>query len=587
MRLVLKHYLSSLRERDGLDAILPDLLSQMGLNVFSRPQKGTRQAGVDVGAVGTVAGETEQVYLCSIKRGDLTRQEWDGGPQSLRSSLNEILDAYIPNRIPVEHRGKPVAICIVIGGDVQEQVQTDLRGYIAYEESRHPNVTFKEWNGDKLAELIESSFLREDLLPQGARADLRKALALLEEPEAAYSHFAHLVRALAQAGHDNEASALTSLRQTAICVWVMFAWARDVGNLEAAYLSGELALLCGWKVASAHLNAAGRVAEDMSEAFSSLLSAYHQASMDFLAVNVFPNADKPHAISSAVRGSSPVDINLKLFDLLGRLGIAGAWAYYAAEQHPGGSDIKQQSLDLAEGIAECAKNLIANNPVLLLPLKDDQAIDVTIACVLFSFDQSNHGEVRSWLAEMLARATFAFQGDSTYPCVTTSYVDLLSHPKRGDDAYKKSVTTGSILYPMIAIFAALLGDGNTYDGVTRLKAESMQHCNFQLWYPDEESESNLYTADDLHGAILSDVGVNLPRDAFLRQVFDECHETTYFEGLSATRAGLWPLIMVACRHHRIPLPLQLLEPLRSLSSPEQQTSTAATPQDESEARSQD
>jgi hypothetical protein len=587
MRLVLKHYLSSLRERGELDAILPDLLSQMGLNVFSRPQKGTRQAGVDVGAVGTLAGEPEQVYLCSIKRGDLTRQEWDGGPQSLRPSLNEILDTYIPTRVPVEHREKPVTICIVIGGDVQEQVQTDFRGYIAYEESRRPNLTFKEWNGDKLAELIESSFLREDLLPQGARAELRKALALLEEPEAAYSHFARLVRALAQAGQDNEASALTSLRQMAVCVWIMLVWARDVGNLEAAYLSGELALLCGWKVASAHPDATGRVAGGMSEAFSSLLSAYHRASMDFLAVNVFPHADKLHAVSSAVRGSSPVDINLKLFDLLGRLGIAGAWAYYAAEQHPAGSDIKQQSLDLAEGIVGCAKNLIANNPVLLLPLKDDQAIDVTIACMLFSFDQSNHREVRSWLAEMLARATFAYQGDSTYPCAKTNYGDLLSHPKRGDDDYKKSVTMGSILYPMIALFAALLGDEDTYDGVTRLKAESMQHCNFQLWYPDEESESNFYTADDLHGAVLSDAGVSLPREAFLRQVFDECHETTYYEELSAARAGLWPLIMVACRHHRTPVPLQLLEPLRSLSSPEHETLTPTTPQDSSEARRQE
>ena len=34
MRLVLTEYLSSLRERDELDVIVPNLLSQMGLNVF-------------------------------------------------------------------------------------------------------------------------------------------------------------------------------------------------------------------------------------------------------------------------------------------------------------------------------------------------------------------------------------------------------------------------------------------------------------------------------------------------------------------------------------------------------------------------
>jgi hypothetical protein len=51
VKLIIKEYLSSLRERGELDAILPDLLSQMGLNVYSRPGRGTRQDGVDVGAV--------------------------------------------------------------------------------------------------------------------------------------------------------------------------------------------------------------------------------------------------------------------------------------------------------------------------------------------------------------------------------------------------------------------------------------------------------------------------------------------------------------------------------------------------------
>ena len=49
MKLIIREYLSSLRERGELDAVLPDLLSQMGLNVYSRPGRGTRQDGVDVG----------------------------------------------------------------------------------------------------------------------------------------------------------------------------------------------------------------------------------------------------------------------------------------------------------------------------------------------------------------------------------------------------------------------------------------------------------------------------------------------------------------------------------------------------------
>jgi hypothetical protein len=79
MKLIIREYLSSLKERGELDAVLPDLLSERGLNVYSRPGRGTRQDGVDVGAVGSLDGGSEKVYLFSIKPGDLTRRDWDPG----------------------------------------------------------------------------------------------------------------------------------------------------------------------------------------------------------------------------------------------------------------------------------------------------------------------------------------------------------------------------------------------------------------------------------------------------------------------------------------------------------------------------
>ena len=230
MKLILKEYLSYLRERGELDAILPDLLSQLGLNVFSRPGRGTRQDGVDVGAVGSLDGGPERVYLFSIKPGDLTRKDWDGDAvQSLRPSLNEIIDAYIPNRLPAEHRGKDIVICIGIGGDVQEQVRLPLAGFI--KRNTTASLTFEEWNGDKLAALIQSCFLREDLLPAHARSRLRKSLALLDEPEASYQHFAALIKSLATVDNQKDAERVTALRQMSICLWILFAWARETANM--------------------------------------------------------------------------------------------------------------------------------------------------------------------------------------------------------------------------------------------------------------------------------------------------------------------------------------------------------------------
>ena len=97
MKLLFTQYLASLKERDELDVILPDLLCEIGLNVLSRPARGTRQHGVDVAAVGTLPGDVRSLYLIAIKPGDLRKKRgWDNGEQALRPSLNEILDVYIP-----------------------------------------------------------------------------------------------------------------------------------------------------------------------------------------------------------------------------------------------------------------------------------------------------------------------------------------------------------------------------------------------------------------------------------------------------------------------------------------------------------
>jgi len=563
MKLILKQYLSSLRERGELDAILPDLLSQLGLNVYSRPGRGTRQDGVDVGAVGSLNGEPEKVYLFSIKPGDLTRNDWlTTSPQSLYPSLTEILYAYIPNRLPAEHRRKNIVICIGIGGDIQEQVRPQLEGFIAQQTTA--NITFEEWNGDKLADLIQSNFLREDLLPEHARSRLRKSLALLDEPEVSYRHFASLIKSLSAIDSQKDAEQITAIRQISICLWILFSWAREAKNMESAYLSSELALLHGWSIVKLHAGQKGKVTQAVENAFLSIFSAYQQICSEFLSANVLPHVDKRHALSTAVRSSNSLDINLKLFDLLGRLGTDGIWAYWGASRCSDEEvETKQLMLQESRMYATSVKSLISNNPTLFLPAKDDQAIDISIALSLLALDASNHGDIQNWLAGILEQASFAYQVHGHYPCTLSSYSELLSHPESGDNEYRNNVTQGSILYPIISLWAALLNDAETYQKVANLKQEHLQHCNFQLWYPDDSSEECFYTDRDFHGAVLSNVCVDRKQNEFLDQAFGECNQSPHFKELSAIKFGWWPLIVVACRHYRLPMPLQLIEGLRN------------------------
>lgn len=225
MKLILREYLGSLKERGELDAILPDLFSELGFNVYSRPGRGTAQHGVDVAAVGIDDDDEQKLFPFSVKQGDLTRRDWDGTPQALRASLNEIQDVYIPTKIPSEHKHLKIVICLCFGGDVSEQVRSALTGYINQQTT--DCLSFREWNGDKLAEMLLRGVLREDILPKPLRASFQKSVAMTDEPDVSYFHFSNLSRQLTKnAGQDN-AKRVTAARQLYICVWILFVWARD------------------------------------------------------------------------------------------------------------------------------------------------------------------------------------------------------------------------------------------------------------------------------------------------------------------------------------------------------------------------
>jgi len=556
MKLIIKQYLASLRERDELDAILPDLLSQLGLNVFSKPGRGTRQNGVDVAAAGSLEGDVEKVYLFSIKAGDLSRKDWDGSSeQSLRPSLNEIIDAYIPNCLPPEHKEKDIVICLCFGGDIKEQVRPLVKGYINKNEK--VNLTFEEWNGDKLAELILVNFLKEELLPKSAHSQLRKSLALLDEPEASFQHFRSLIYLLSNT--DNEKIKLTNIRQINICLWILFSWARESDNLESAYLSSELVVLHSWAIAKEFLGKKSKTAVAVFEVFNSTIKAYLQITSAFIEDKIFPFTDKKHCISNAVQPSCSLDVNLKLFDILGRVAMTGIWAYWTLRH----IEDKTKEMDAVwagvKDISDHIKAIIQNNPILVLPVKDSQVIDISIAVFLLMTDLNNKQFIKMWLSEMVSRAKFSFIVKGLYPCTLERYTDLLEHPESKREDYLEEVTPGSVLFPMISFFAALIEDEDIYNQVKEIKTEHLSHCTFQYWFPCDDSENHFYTNSDVHGAAFYSMNIDHSQYDFIEDVFKECDNSPDCMKLSAVQRNIWPLIFVACRHYRLPIPIHFFQ----------------------------
>jgi len=549
MKVLIRDYLASLKEREELDAILPDLLSELGFNVYSRPQRGTLQQGVDIAAIGDEDGE-RKVFLFSVKQGDLTRQDWDGTPQSLRSSLNEIRDVYIRNRIPTRYKALKIVICLAFGGDVHEQVRESLTGYIA--ENTTEQITFDEWNGDKIAGLILKGILREEILPNSMRSSFQKAVAMVDEPDVAYQHFTQLAIELRRAGEASVKARLRSARQLNICLWILFIWARNINNLEAAYRTSELTLLSVWDLSRPIINKKNHDARALNLVLFQVIELNLTISSEFLESKVMPYTQVRHGISMAINSQSSLDVNLALFEVLGRISLLGLWIHWLGERID--PQFKNTSRVRVAQLTQEGLVLIRNNPSLLLPISDYEGTDIALFLQLWLVSGIEATGIIKWLQELANRLIFSIHTRGRYPSCSSEYRELAEHPYDRSDEYFKEATAGSTLIPLITAWLHALGQKDSVEALSNLVREELEHCTLQLWTPDASSEVELYVGNNSHGRALCDLPLVEGGCQLLLTIEKGCHIDTYFEDLSANKAGFWPIVLVACHHYKLPIP---------------------------------
>ena len=558
MKLILKQYLASLKERSELDAILPDLLSQMGLNVYARPIRGANEYGVDVAAVGRIGNDVEKVYLFSVKSGNLTRSTWHGSTdQALRPSLESIIDSYIPSRLPPEHKNKPIVICMCFGGDIQTTTRQEVTGFT--KRNSNSELSFEEWNGDKLSDLIMEYLIKEELLPQDWQSLLRKALALLDEPEASLVHFRRLVQEIVGNIDEKEELVVKAINRINLCLWILFSWCRESDNLESAYISSEYCTLIAWEAVKKYKT------KSIYRAYDSLLSTYFVITDQYLDKCLIPFVDKKHGISLAISSPSSIDVNLKLFSFLGMLSIRGQWVLHelssSYRQYPpieGDNNVQQELNSRLSTITRSIKLIIVNNPLLLSPYCDSQAIDIMLALHLLS-QSSEHDEfVAEWLEELIQRTIFSYNFNTMYPTNFNTFEELLEHKEsdNSDVEYKQKVTKGSILYPVLAVFSALYKVESASKKLYEFTEEKLAHCTLQYWYPNKASEEFIYNGGGIHG--LASTNFEMDTTKVIHHVVDECKNSTFFWELSAVDKGYSPLVLSACRYYRLPIPLHTL-----------------------------
>lgn len=388
----------------------------------------------------------------------------------------------------------------------------------------------------------------------------------MEEPESSSKHFSLLIDDILSSATDSS-SITSSITRLNVCLWVLYSWCRSANNLEAAYTSSEKALLLSWEKVKENYTGKNKP----SRAFDSILDTYNKITDCYVDQCLIPYVKYKHAISHAVRSPCSIDVNIKLFDILGRLSVKGHWVLdqlsksYTNSSKEGEYDNQNTLQQRLKEITNSIYLLIKNNPLLLSPYKDSQAIDIGLALMLISNNSELDELAKSWISEMVEISIFSFESDRMYPIVHDFYEELLIHKNKdkSDKDYKKRVTEASILYPLLSVFCALYKLDSTGKELEEFAINKLTHTTLQYWYPNQQSEQNMYSNTATHGASSTDFPIN--RNTVLKHILRECNDSDSFKSMSAVTKNKKPLILTACRCHRYPVPFMYIEDWLAIS----------------------
>jgi hypothetical protein len=560
MKLIIREYLSLLRESGELDVLIPDLLFSKGIIPLAYPKKGLREYGVDAIAVGKNDNGEKTLFILTIKCGNIDRANWDVGLQAVRPSLNEIKDGFLTSHIRPEHKDLPKEIILCTGGHFIRDIWVNWKGFC--EENNKENLLFKFWGGNELASMVEEYMLNDQLLPEELRSNFRRVLALINEPDNSINDYNFIIHKLFEnlnkfsVKKSNQVKKAKKVFATIhLCLVIVYKWAVNQNNLKPAYLAGEMTLLLSYdffkkKELLDH--------KTLTKYLLNILNTNSKIGREFFQ-KYAPVCKYRDALSNTHR--SHLLNNIAIFELLGIMSTTG-FAYYIRTinlKNPKDDFSKTELLSIVKVI----KDLITNNPMLNSPYYDNHIIDISAALLLFHCaDETDFA--KKWIRDMTMSIDYAFRGlGNKFPIHTDSFDDLVALNESGR-INKEKLFKCSTLIPILAQWTASFDLEETYQQIRGVFSRSdYKDVTFTVWYPNENIEDNLYTSRNSHENGNSEVPHLLCEsfDEYKSNIKKVQDKTVPFKSLTFAKNFLFELPLMASRHYRTPV----LPQLRQLS----------------------
>jgi hypothetical protein len=552
--LVIAEYLRTLKERNELDRLLPDLLVEMGYVPVARPQTGNRQFGVDIAARGINpdTGQAELLLLV-IKQKDIGRTEWDGGDQAIRPSLNEIFDVYLKSHVETEDIGKSVRIAVVTNGELK---QTVLAGWSGYVNDQKDRALIEFWGLDKLSTLIENHLLDEHIFHDDDRRDLRRALALAGDVEYDQSDLHRLMlrtlgltpEGLLEGSSKSKKDLLKALRVVNFSAHAFASWALGDGDGRQGLRAMEQAMLWSWH--RVRTFEGWDLDKDMIQALGSVWQGYLTVGGHY-----FEKLQAHCYVEDGLLGyaSDSAELSLVAFEQIGMLASIGLSHVLSVA---GDDEDRVARHKNADTVADALASLISSNGICNSPCFDRHSQDIVLGMLLLVLT-GRTDIAKRWIQTLIHNIDYAFKAKRYVPIDSDSIDDLadIGGWHSGHTADKLMRT--SWMMAVLAGWCAVLGLDESYCALRQGLVKDYPETCAQLWHPDKQIHEHLYFHAAHFSSGTSEAPIRFPEDmvqwlAHMRVIVEseqgkECLQTM------GCKVGLPAIDLIASRHFSTPV----------------------------------
>lgn len=456
--IIVREYLSSLKEDKELDYLFPVLLNLMGYRIVQTPKetKGQPQFGKDVVAVANDAKGVKKIFYFELKGAadkdinDEVMVKPDGIISSFRiAKLVKFSDLSVVglNELPIQY-------VLVHNGLLNGNTRPVMDAFVREE---FPTGNFERWDINTLTDLFSQYLFGEYLLTDEESIWLfKRTLVLLDAPDYDFADFESLVDIqISKVTNFNGGRALTKFFATLnLLAVVVIHYSTENNNLQPAKETITLLLLKLWHwILKNDLDRRKVIRRE----FEKLLQIHRELMCDYFE-KLLPIARQKEGLYSEFgRQFEAIGASLRSFDFVSWMVCyfeEGEYVHWLKEN-------KHEYHALRANNKKTIREVISNNISCKSPVTDNQAIAISLVLIYFisrnDLTDDDLGFLGDYLVALFDNILITHSISHRFPEFNNNLqalIDFVSTGQRPPEYQDTSSLLVTFLFEALAIFSS-------------------------------------------------------------------------------------------------------------------------------------